>query len=171
VRPKEASYSADSCTILQYLVDVERDLTVPVAVVLSSQEHGRLWFRVPQEDERIDALPLSTARPYLEMARIQIEKWLEEGTLPYALAPLTPLSTAWWEHVRRLMPWRVRVGPTRTIDCLYAEEEIERLYEFWVRPSSPKKEYPAEGVTALEREHHEPEPSPPIAVSTPAPGS
>jgi hypothetical protein len=170
VRPKEASYSADSCTILQYLVDAERDLTVPVAVVLSSQEHGRIWFRLPQEGELIDAVPHSTARVYLELARSQIEVWLQEGRLPYATEPLAPLSAEWWEHVRRLMPWRVRVGLTRTIDCRCVEEEIERLYAFWVRPSSPEKGHHPEEVMTPTRGLQEPEASTPIAVSTRAPG-
>jgi hypothetical protein len=125
---------------LRYLADAEREITVPVGVVLSNQEEGRLWFRLPREEERIEGVSLSTAGPHLHMARVQIEAWLHDGKLPYATAPFAPLSAAWWEQVRRLMPWQVRLDPPRLVDCRDAQDEVQRLYKFWVRPSAPAEE-------------------------------
>src|SRR5262249_22622520 len=132
--------SADSCTVLRYLVDPERDVTVPVGVILSSQKPGKVWFRLPHVGEEIDGVSLAAARPYLEMARIQIEAWLRAGTLPYATEPLPPLSDEWWAQVRRLMQWRVRLDVTRPIDCDAAEAGLEQLYAALVgaRPVAPE---------------------------------
>jgi hypothetical protein len=115
-------------------VDPEREITVPAGIVLSDEEAGSLWFRLPQEGEEIAGVCLTSAGPYLEMAREQIEEWRRSGTLPYAREPAPPLSPAWWEHVRGLMQWRVRLDPPRPIDCRHPKTEIESLYTAWVRP-------------------------------------
>ena len=58
-------------TTLRYLVDPRREITVPMGVILWSEDQQRLWFRLPQEDERLptasgcDALPAARARAYL----------------------------------------------------------------------------------------------------------
>jgi hypothetical protein len=164
---KEVSGSAASFTVLRYLVDAERDMAIPVAIVLSHQETGRLWFRLLYEDEQIAGASLGEMMPYLELARDQIAAWHRAGTLPYAHEALAPLSTAWWAQVRRLMQWRVRLDPTRPIDCRCAEEEIERLYEAWIRPSRTDKEHLVPERFPSEIEPHEPEkPSAPSPVST-----
>jgi len=134
VQSKVDTYSADSCTALRYLVDPERDVTVPVGVILSNQEEGRVWFRLPHAGEEIAGVSLAAALPYLEMARAQIEAWLRAGTLPYTSEPLPPLSGAWWEQVRRLMQWRVRLDLTRPVDCRSAEAELEQIYRALVSP-------------------------------------
>jgi hypothetical protein len=136
VQLKEASGLVDSCIILRYLMDPEREITVPIGIALSDEATGSLWFRLPREGEAVAGVCLATALPYLEMARDQIEGWLRSGTLPYALEPLPPLSVAWWNQVRRLMQWRVRLDPPRPIDCRRPEEEIEALYTAWVRPDA-----------------------------------
>ena len=38
---------------LRYLVDPLREITVPMGAILWSEEEQRLWFRLPQEDERL----------------------------------------------------------------------------------------------------------------------
>ncbi len=138
MRPKEASCSADSCIVLRYLVDQEREITVPAGIVLSDQGTGCMWLRLPHEGEAIAGVCMVTARPYLEMARAQIEAWRRSGTLPYALEPAPPLSPAWWEQVRALMQWRVRLDPPRPIDCRHPETEIEALYTTWVQPQATR---------------------------------
>jgi hypothetical protein len=92
VRPKEASYSVDSCIVLRYLVDSEREMTVPIGIALSNEAAEALRFRLPSEGEEVAGVCLSAAAPYLEMARDQIEAWLRVGTLPYTVEPLPPLS-------------------------------------------------------------------------------
>jgi hypothetical protein len=145
VRLKEVSCSVDSCIVLRYLVDAEREITVPVGIVLSDEATGSLRFRLPREGEEIAGVCLTIARPYLEMAQAQIEAWLQSGTLPYALEPPPPLSLSWWDHVRGLMQWRVRLDPPRVIDCRLPEEEIEALHRAWVQPQSPSQEADGSG--------------------------
>ena len=137
---EEVSRSVDSCIILRYLVDPEREITVPIGIVLSDEATGSLRFRLPGEGEAVAGICLATARPYLEMARAQIEAWQRAGTLPYAREPLAPLSPAWWEQVRGLMQGRVRLDPPRPIDCRCPEAEIEALYRAWVQPQASPPE-------------------------------
>jgi hypothetical protein len=164
MRLKGGSGSADSCTVLRYLVDAERDVTVPVAIVLSHEETGQLWFRLPREEEQIAGVSQGEIMPYLELARDQIVAWHRAGTLPYAPEAPPPLSAAWWAQVRRLMQWRVRLDTTRPIDCRCAEEEIERLYEAWVRPSPAPKESVLPERLLAGGELPEPEPERPPAL-------
>jgi len=107
---------------------------VPVGVILSDQEGGRIWFRLPHAEEEIEGVSLPAAMPYLDMARVQIEAWARHGTLPYACESLPPLSAEWWGQVRRLMQWRVRLDPALPIDCHAPEAELELLYGALVRP-------------------------------------
>jgi hypothetical protein len=93
--------------------------------------------------EQIEGVSLPEILRYLELARDQIVAWHRADTLPYATDSLAPLSAAWWGQVRRLMRWRVLLDPTRVIDCHCAEQEIERLYEFWVRPSTGDIDFPS----------------------------
>jgi hypothetical protein len=138
VRPEVDSYY--SCTTLRYVVDAKRDVTLPVGVVIWNQQEKWLRFRLPKEGERIDGVAIATAAPYLDVARSQIEGWLHHGKLPYAREALRPLSDAWWDQVRRLLQWRIRVGPVQPIDCRQPEEEIEALYEALVQPHAPARE-------------------------------
>lgn len=171
MQSKEASCSADRCIILRYLVDVEREMTAPVGIVLSNQDEGRLWFRLPREGEEVEGIPISTAIPYLEMARDQIEAWSRGTSLPYTPASPTPLSAEWWEQVRRLMPWAVRLDPVRTIDCRTADEEIESLYEFYVRPISPAMAQSASSEPTFSRDiEEEASPNEPAVAATGVPG-
>jgi hypothetical protein len=69
VRRKVDTCSADSCTVIGYLVEPERHVTVPVGIILSSEEQGAVWFRLPREGEAIAGVSPAVAMPYLEMAR------------------------------------------------------------------------------------------------------
>jgi hypothetical protein len=128
--------SAYSCATLRFLVDGKRDVSLPVAVVIWSMELNRLWFRQPEPGERIDGVSVATVLPYLKMVKSQIEGWHRDGALPYAKTSLVPLSPDWWEGVRALMQWSVRLGPGQPIDCVRPEEEIEALYEALVKPKT-----------------------------------
>jgi hypothetical protein len=152
-------------------VNPERDLTVPVAIILSDQQTGQLWFRLPREGEQIEGVSLGEIMPYLELARDQIVAWQRADTLPYAPQPLAPLSAAWWTQVRRLMRWRVQLDPTRPIDCRCAEEELEPLYEAWVRPSLAGKRHVCPESASSGSEPSEPEEAvASLPVSTVIPG-
>jgi hypothetical protein len=111
------------------------DATVRLVRLLDTPAEARvLRSLITREGEVIAGVSLTTAIPYLALARRQIEGWLQAGTLPYALEPLPPLSTAWWGLVRRLMQWRVRLERTRPIAVRSTDTEIETLYEALVRP-------------------------------------
>jgi hypothetical protein len=121
-------------TVIRYLVDADRDVSVPIGIALSNPEENFLLFRLPQEGERVSDVPTAAAKLVVELARTKIEHWLQTGEVPYAKQPLVPLSDAWWDQVRKLMQFRVRIGSVQPIDCQRSEEEIETLYEAIVKP-------------------------------------
>src|SRR5688500_7685218 len=113
--PQADTTSTCSCVTLRWVLD-ERGVTVPAGVILSDPYERRLSFRLPAEHERIDGLLAGSALPYLRAAQAQIEGWLRRGELPYETEPIEPLSEPWWEHVRKLMRFRVRIDPPRPVD-------------------------------------------------------
>jgi hypothetical protein len=123
-----------SCATLRYLVDPQREITIPVGVILWSEQQNRLWFRLPLEGESVDGAPGAQVRGYLGIAREKIEGWHRLGELPYQTEQRPPLSAGWWEEVRRLLQWRVRLGSVWSLVCSDPEIEIERLYQALVRP-------------------------------------
>jgi hypothetical protein len=135
VQQKAVENSAYSCATLRFLVDAEREITVPVGVILWSAEEGRIWFRLPREGERIKDVPLAAACSTLDLVRSQIEGWHRLEQLPYAKDTLQPLSAAWWNQVRRLLQWSVRLGPTSVLDVEDPQEELEALYRRVVKPA------------------------------------
>jgi hypothetical protein len=129
-------------TTLRYLVDPQREITVPMGVILWNEEEQRLWFRLPQEGERVppatgcDGVPTAQARTYLEMTRAKLEGWHQLGELPYQTKPPSSLSEGWWEEVRRLLQWRVRLGSCQSLVCRDPEADLEQLYQAFVQPLS-----------------------------------
>ncbi len=123
-----------SYAVLRYLADAERGITVPVGIVLCSADQNSLRFRLPKPEERIPEVAIAAALPFLQLARAKIEDWHASGELPYANDPPASLSEAWWEHVRKLMAFRVQISSVQTIDCIRPDEEIETLYEAVVKP-------------------------------------
>jgi hypothetical protein len=128
------SRSTYSCATMRYLVDARREVTVPAGIVLWNWGGGQIWFRLPREDERIPDVPIATARPFLEGAKAQIEGWLRRRELPYSGAPVEAFSDQWWEQIRGLMQFSVRLSRAQPIDCQHPEVEIEALFEALVQP-------------------------------------
>jgi hypothetical protein len=147
----EDTRSAYSFATVRYLVDPKRGIDLPVGIVLWNQADHWLRFRGPKENERINGVPGATVRSHLESAQAQIEGWLRRGELPYATERLAPLSDAWWDHVRRLMQFSVRIGPVQPVDCRHPEEEIETLFEALVQPQVPPRERAERVDGALKR--------------------
>jgi hypothetical protein len=154
-----AGRSTYNWTTLRYLVDPQREITIPMGVILWSEKEQQLWFRLPQEGERVpppsgcDGVPAAQARTYLEMTRAKLEGWstlpsggTRLGELPYQTEPHPPLSEGWWEEVRRLLQWRVRLGPCQSLVCHDPEADLEQLYQALVQPLS----VPPEPSTWLE---------------------
>lgn len=121
-------------TVLRYLIDVERGVSIPIGIILSAPDQDYLRFRLPRDGESIPGVPSAKAKPVIDLARTKIEYWLKTGEVPYAKQPLEPLSQSWWDQVRKLMQFRVQIGAVQPIDCLNPEEEIETLYEAIVKP-------------------------------------
>jgi hypothetical protein len=143
-------------TTLRYLVDAQREITVPMGVILWSEEEQRLWFRLPHEGEQVptadgcDCVPDAQARTYLELTRDKLEGWHQLGELPYQTEPHSPLSEGWWEQVRRLLQWRVRLGSIHSLVCRNPEADLEQLYQSFVQPLpvTPKPSVQPEAVPA-----------------------
>jgi hypothetical protein len=123
--------------VLHYLVDRQREVTVPFGIVLWNADHQQLWFRLPQDNERIDGESNARVHAYGEIARAKIEGWHQIGEPPYQTEPVAPLSDAWWAAVGCLLQWRVRLGPVRVVTCCEPGAELERLYEALVQPPVP----------------------------------
>jgi hypothetical protein len=143
--------SVYSCATLRYLLDAGREITVPVGVILCSPEEGKMWFRLPGDAERIAGVPLREARADLDLVRSQIEGWHRLGRLPYAKEPLEPLSVAWWEQVRGLLQWSVRLGPVQALAGGDPEAVLEALYERTVEPQPAGRERLQRLEAAVER--------------------
>ena len=141
---------------LRYLVDPLREITVPMGAILWSEEEQRLWFRLPQEEERVptasgcDGVDAAQARTYLEITRAKLEGWLRLGELPYQTEPHLPLSEGWWEQVRRLFQWRVRLGSSQALVSRDPEADLEQLYQAVVQPlpATPEPAASPEPVSA-----------------------
>jgi hypothetical protein len=136
--------------VLRYLVDPAREVTVPAGVLLYDEEQGRIWFRLPREGERIAGVDMAAARSFLSATQATIEGWQRSGNLPYANEPLVPLSNAWWDHVRGLLQWSVRLGPVWSLAGEDPEEELEAFYERSVQPQLAGRSRRRRLETALE---------------------
>jgi hypothetical protein len=130
-RAEQSSYS---CATLRYLTDPVREITVPVGVILWEAESHWYAFRFPQNEERVLGVAIQTAQPHLDMAQQQIEAWLRADRLPYAEPQPKRLTRAWWEHVQKLLRFRVRVEDIRAVDCQDPAQEINALFEAIVHP-------------------------------------
>ncbi len=139
MQPEVDTSSGYKCATLRYLVDATRGIDVPIGVALWSAERRWLQFRLPKEGERVEDVTAPAASTYLLQAKAQIEGWLRRDDLPYAKDRPDALSDPWWEHVRRLMRFSVRLGPLQPVDCEQPETEIETLYEALVQPSIPAR--------------------------------
>jgi hypothetical protein len=106
-------------------------------------------IRLPEKDERFKGAQIGEAIPYLELVRSQILDWLQRGEVPYQQGPLTPLSDAWWDQVRRLLQFRVRIDEPKPIECVRPEAEIELLYEAVAKPKKRTKQRRTRLETAL----------------------
>lgn len=95
-------------TTLRYLVNPQREITVPIGVILWSEEQQRLSFRLPQQDERLptvsgcDEVPVAQPRAHLAITRAKLEGWLRLGELSYQTVLNQPPSEGWWEAVDHL---------------------------------------------------------------------
>ena len=123
-----------SCAVLRYLTDPARGITVPVAVLLWDRESGHVRFRLPEPDEAIKGVRVPSILPFVQAAKLQIESWARDGELPYSSETLEPLSDAWWEHVRKLMQFAVRLDPPQQVECARPDEEVEALFQALVQP-------------------------------------
>jgi WD40 repeat protein len=66
--------------------------------------------------------------------RAKLEGWLPLGELPYETETHPPLSAGWWEQVRRLLQWRVRLGSTQSFVGRDPEADLEQLHQVFVQP-------------------------------------
>ncbi len=147
----ESLYSTYSCATLRYLTDAERGVTVPVGVILWNNDGSWHQIRLPEPEEHIPGVSLVKACSYLELAKAQVEGWIEQGELPYSQTPLQPLSQAWWQHVEKLLRFTVRIDGIRIIDCQDPEDEIETLFEAIVQPHVSRQDKVKRIDTAVSR--------------------
>jgi hypothetical protein len=138
--PKADGCSGYSGAVLRYLVDAAREVSVPAGVLLWDEDQGRIWFRLPREGERIAGVEMAAARSFLSATQATIESWQRSGNLPYAKERLVPLSNAWWDHLRGLLQWSVRLGPVWALAGEDPEEELEAFYERSVQPQFASRE-------------------------------
>jgi hypothetical protein len=127
--PRSFSYA-----VLRYLTDVDREITVPIGIALCDADSKEITYRFPKSGERIVGVTETASTPFLDLLKSKLDYWLEGNPLPYANPSPEPFSQAWWDHVRKLMQFRVRIGKVESIACVRPEEEIETLYEAVVKP-------------------------------------
>jgi hypothetical protein len=123
-----------SYSILTCLTDELAQTSVPVGVVLWSEDKKETRIRIIESAEKIKGLKTALL-PFLQLAKGKITRWASSSTpLPYAPAGLITGSDDWWRHVSKLMVHNVRLSEPRAIDCVDPGKEIELLYEAVVGP-------------------------------------
>ena len=132
---EKADYSYRSA-VMRYLVDRRRGVEVPVGLVLWNEKANALKFRLPEQGETVDGADSPAASSYMLAAVAKIREWAGTGSIPYATGPLEPLSDAWWEQVRRLMRFNVRIGPSHHVDLRDPDVEMDLLFEAVVQPNT-----------------------------------
>ena len=131
------SSSYKYCT-LRYVADWERDIEVPVGVAIWRAEPRDFVIRLPQKGEKIEDITRQSA-PYVRAVESQINEWVASGRLPYAAEDAPVLSDEWWDHVRKLLRFRVRLDAPKPIDCVVPSREIHALFEAAVQPKQSQK--------------------------------
>jgi hypothetical protein len=118
---------------LRYLTDLEREVSVPVGVVLFAEGMPLWGIRTPASGEILPALS-GEALPGITIMRDLLRGWLSSGELPYAPDSLTRYSLAWWQHLTGLLGHRVRLESIRPTLCESPVADLETLYQVIVRP-------------------------------------
>lgn len=119
---------------VRYLVDLDREVSAPVGVILFADGIPVWGIRTPRPEETLSGVPIE-AGAGIALMRDLIRGWLESGDLPYASTELPPYSLAWWHHLAGLLGHRIRVESLRPTLCENPAEDLETLYQVLVRPT------------------------------------
>jgi len=65
LQPLQTVSPGYSCATLRYLTDPERDVTIPIGVILWNDDGSWHQIRLPGEAERIPDVAMAKAKPYL----------------------------------------------------------------------------------------------------------
>lgn len=107
---------------------------VPVGVIIWSSDGGIFRYRVPARGERVRGVEMRDIDFHLQITLRQITAWRDRGHLPYMTVEASRFSEAWWNQVRRLLDFRIKLGAVLPIDCQDPSEELDPLYEAVVKP-------------------------------------
>jgi hypothetical protein len=130
--------SGYSCSTVRLITDPARDGSVPVGLFLWNESESKLLHRFPKDGERLEGTTVAHALPYIEAAVEDIASWSKLPVLPFASAPIKPLSIDWWSHVSQLMHHGIKIDPPKVIDVRTPVEEIDSLFDYYVRPIVPR---------------------------------
>lgn len=119
---------------LRFLVDADRDITIPVGVMLWNASKNWWALRIPRTEETIHGVSMTQARPYLEAAQHKLSTWIERGKLPLSPEPLDRLSDEWWTHAQKLLKHSIRVGPIQSVDVNEPQSELDTLFDAVIKP-------------------------------------
>ena len=124
---------------IRFVSDSLREITIPVGVMIWNTENHEFIIRLPKNGERVDNVSFGEAAPYLKAAEAQILKWINVKELPYQSNTMDLLSEEWWNHLRKLMGFRVRFDEAKPINCFMPNDEVDALFEATVKPKLPYK--------------------------------
>ena len=113
---------------------------MPIGVAIWGNDISSLKIRFPKSGERLTGISTKDAQIYLEIVKRQLYDWLSSDSLPYAKDLMVPLSEEWWDHVRKLLQFKVRVDEPKSIECIDPDIEIDFLYEAAVKPKLPRRQ-------------------------------
>jgi hypothetical protein len=117
-----------SYAIFRFVKDASRDISVPVGVALWSTDATYSSTRFVSDHERVRGVSRSDDLPYVDLVRMKIAAWREQGELPYQQRDLSQYSDDWWRHLKTLLIQRVQLSEPLSIDCQDPEVEIEDLF-------------------------------------------
>jgi hypothetical protein len=135
---------------LRYLIDPEREVLVPVGVVLFAEGVSLWGVRTLRKEEFLSGVA-SESLPGIALMRDLLVGWLASGELPYATDAVTPYSLAWWRHLAGLLGHRVRLETIRPTLCETPASDLETLYQVIVRPMDRQTDKVGTGGAAYER--------------------
>jgi len=134
MRPVAVRSSSHRYAIFRYVTDAERDLSVPIGVALWQHDGGPVYVRLKQQDEAVKGIRGFRPDMFIEATEHQIAGWVRSGQLPYGPEGVESFSDAWWDHLTKLLQFRVRVSTARAIECTDPAHEVEALYDAVVGP-------------------------------------
>ena len=125
------------CTI-RYVIDTIRDISIPVGIVIWNAESGFMKIRLADNKDKLDGFNYKEAALHLRSFERELNIWKDTNELPYGKNETKVLSLEWWNHVAKLLSFKVMITDSHPLESINPELEAELLFEAAVKPRVSK---------------------------------